>query len=129
MGNQDINVGHLLQMQADMTKAITDAVRDAKDELRADLAAVKAKQDITNGRVSRTERVTAKVRLLVDRNSQRLDRMELRFADSASIFASMTKAQKVKLGGFAVVVAGAAAAGVQKLIPVLVTALTARLNP
>ncbi len=114
MGNE-INVGHLLQLQTDLTRAINEAVGSAKDELREDLAALKQKQDISNGRVGRLEMLQVSMRA-------RFERLE---RNGGSVL-HLSKAQKVKLSGLIVLVAGALAEGLHRLIPVVVAALTTK---
>lgn len=110
-----ITVADLLQLQRELTKAI----QESEQRTGARIDKLTEQQALANGRVGRLERAQVSLRA-------RLNRFDLRFADHGSVFASMTKAQKAKLTGIAVLLAGALAEGVHRLIPVLLSGLAGR---
>jgi hypothetical protein len=116
-----LNVGHLLQLQRDLTATIREELAATKGELRTDIAntrqdlhreigQVKAKQDITNGRTSRLERVTAALRLRVDARS--------------TIWSSLSKTQKAKLAAGVALIGPMAFELLQRVLPILLAMLT-----
>jgi hypothetical protein len=114
----DLEFAHLLmQLQGNLTAEINRRA----DEHAADLRELKLRQDIANGRVGKLESAMAVAR-------GRIRAMELGAKDSASLFSSMTKAQKARFLSLAVTLAGSASAALAKLIPVVWTFLSARLH-
>jgi hypothetical protein len=111
--HQGITVSGLLQMQRELAKAI----QESEQRTCARIDKLAEQQALANGRVGLLERAQLTLRA-------RVNRLDLRFADGGSIFASMTKGQKAKLTGGAVLLAGALAEGVHRLVPILLSGLT-----
>ena len=116
-----ITVGHLLQLQRDLTATIREELALTKGELRADIASsrqdlrdeiaqVKAKQDIANGRTSRLERLTARLRTRTDSNT--------------TLWASMSKTQKAKLAAGVALVGPLLFELLQRVIPIVLALIT-----
>ena len=99
----------LLRMQADLTNAI----HNSEQRTGARIDKLTEQQVIANGRTSKLERahdaLRTKVRLLTDRGS---------------VIGSFSNAQKAKLAGFGLLIAGAIAEGVHRVIPILITLLS-----
>lgn len=110
-----INVGHLLQLQRDLTAAIDAARRESAtqmnerlDQIQASLVEVKQKQDIANGRTSKLERGQAILRARIE---------------GSSVLGSLSRAQKAKLTAAAVLLGGGLLETLHQILPKLVQLL------